>query len=88
MDETYIKIKGEWWYYYRAVDKSGANALALHHINTLLWFSGVLMLNLIDIVDIKYLNNIVEQSHRPIKEEMVQALGWKSEAGALATMAG
>ena len=23
MDETYIKIKGEWWYYYRAVDKSG-----------------------------------------------------------------
>ena len=45
MDETYIKIKGEWWYYYRAVDKSGANALALHHINTLLWFSGVLMLN-------------------------------------------
>ena len=70
------------------IDKSGANALALHHINTLLWFSGVLMLNLIDIVDIKYLNNIVEQSHRPIKQKMVQALGWKSEAGALATMAG
>jgi transposase-like protein len=23
MDETYIKIKGEWWYYYRAVDKHG-----------------------------------------------------------------
>ena len=23
MDETYIKIRGEWWYYYRAVDKSG-----------------------------------------------------------------
>ena len=23
MDETYIKIKGEWWYYYRAVDKFG-----------------------------------------------------------------
>ena len=23
MDETYIKIKGEWWYYYRAVDKNG-----------------------------------------------------------------
>ena len=127
MDETYIKIKGEWWYYYRAVDKngdvvdfylskerdenaaraflrkaiscnglphkvvidkSGANALALHHINTLLWFSGVLMLSLIDVVDIKYLNNIVEQSHRPIKQKMVQALGWKSEAGALATMAG
>ena len=127
MDETYIKIKGEWWYYYRAVDKSGdivnfylskardenaarsflrkaigsnglphkvvidksgANALVLHHIKTLLWFSGVLMLNLIDIVDIKYLNNIVEQSHRPIKQKMAQALGWKSEADTLSTMAG
>jgi len=24
MDETYIKIKGKWVYYYRAVDKQGA----------------------------------------------------------------
>jgi putative transposase len=24
MDETYIKIKGKWVYYYRAVDKHGA----------------------------------------------------------------
>ena len=23
MDETYIKVKGEWTYYYRAVDKEG-----------------------------------------------------------------
>jgi len=23
MDETYIKVKGEWLYYYRAVDKLG-----------------------------------------------------------------
>ncbi len=23
MDETYIKVKGEWVYFYRAVDKSG-----------------------------------------------------------------
>ena len=23
MDETYINIKGEWWYYYRAIDKHG-----------------------------------------------------------------
>jgi len=23
MDETYIKVKGEWKYYYRAVDKQG-----------------------------------------------------------------
>jgi len=24
MDETYIKVKGKWVYYYRAVDKYGA----------------------------------------------------------------
>jgi transposase-like protein len=127
MDETYIKIKGEWWYYYRAVDKhgdivdfylshqrdkkaantflrkaigsnglphkvvinkSGANALALHNMNISLWRTVIFMLNLIEIVDIKYLNNIVEQSHRPIKQKMVQALGWKSVEGATATMSG
>ena len=32
---------------------------------------GVLMLSLIDIVDIKYLNNIIEKSRRPIKQKMV-----------------
>lgn len=36
----------------------------------------------------KYFNNIVEQSHRSIKQKMVQVLGWKSEADALTTMAG
>ena len=46
------------------------------------------MLNLIEIVDIKYLNNIIEQSHRPIKQKMVQALCWKPIEGATATMLG
>lgn len=23
MNETHVNIKGEWWYYYRAVDKNG-----------------------------------------------------------------
>lgn len=44
------------------------------------------MLNLIKIADIKYLNNIVEQSYHPIKQKMVQTLGWKSKARALGTM--
>ena len=70
------------------IDKSGANALALHNINVSLWLSVVFMLNLIEIVDVKYLNNIVEQSHRPIKQKMYQALGWKSVEGATATMSG
>jgi len=100
MDETYINVKGQWKYYYRAVDKYGdvidfllcdkrdekaasaffqkaigqhglpekvvidgshSNALALHHINVGLWNNGH-MLNLIEILSIKYLNNIVGES--------------------------
>jgi transposase-like protein len=70
------------------IDKSGANALALHNMNVTLWLTVVFMLNLIEVVDVKYLHNIVEQSHRPIKQKMVQALGWKSLEGATATMSG
>ncbi|MGR5522287.1 IS6 family transposase [Vibrio sp. PNB22_4_2] len=127
MDETYIKIKGEWWYYFRAVDKYGevvdfdlskerdekaaqsflckaiktnglpekvvidksdANALALYNMNVTLSLTSVFMLNLIEVVDVKYPNNIVEQSHRPIKQKMSQALGWKSVEGATATISG
>ncbi|MGR5230588.1 IS6 family transposase [Photobacterium damselae] len=101
MDETYIKIKGKWWYYYRAVDKHGdivdfylsqtrneKAAQALYNMNIQLWKSVVFMLNLIKVLDVKYLNNIVEQSHRPIKQKMRQALGWKSVEGAQATMSG
>nr|AKN38485.1 Mobile element protein [Vibrio genomosp. F6]AKN39110.1 Mobile element protein [Vibrio genomosp. F6] len=44
------------------IDKSGANALALHNINVQLWLTGKI-LNLIEVFQVKYLNNIVEQSH-------------------------
>ena len=103
MDETHIKVKSKWVYYYRAVDKFGgvidyyltpkrdeaaakaflnkaicqnglpekvviggskSNYAALDSMNVQLWLSGVFMLSLIEILDIKYLNNIVEQSHR------------------------
>ncbi|MFC1503483.1 IS6 family transposase [Pseudomonadota bacterium] len=126
MDETYINVKGQWKYYYRAVekygnvidfllcarrdekaarafftkaighnglpervviDKSGANALALHNINVQLWLTGR-MLNLIEVLQVKYLNNIVEQSHRRVKSKMYQAFGWKSDEGAKAALAG
>ena len=30
MDETYIKIKGTWYYLYRAVDKQGQTILSPH----------------------------------------------------------
>lgn len=35
------------------------------------------MLNLVDVIDGQYRNNIVKQTHIPIKQEMHQALGWK-----------
>ena len=126
MDETYIKIKGKWVYYYRAVDKygaivdfylsdkrdepaaraffdkaiqnsglpskvvidkSGANIAALDTVNIRLWLSGY-MLCMIEVLAVKYLNNIVEQSHRKVKGKMHQCLGWKSWVGAESTLAG
>jgi putative transposase len=101
MDETYIKVKGKWTYYYRAVDntgktldfmlserrdkaaarrffkraigtngvpdrvvidKSGANLAGLQSINVILKFTG--SGNTIKILQVKYLNNIIEQDHR------------------------
>ncbi|CAK3075333.1 hypothetical protein VCRA2133E348_620018 [Vibrio crassostreae] len=69
------------------IDGSHSNALALHNINVELWHSGR-MLSLVEILSIKYLNNIVEQSHRRVKGKMNQALGWKSDEGTKATLAG
>ncbi len=114
MDETYIKIKGEWWFYYRAVDKkgdivdfylsktrdaqaastffkkaidtnglpekvvidkSGANRAGLEYLNMLFLISGYFLFLGIEIIDVKYLNNISLQNHRFIKQKMIQALG-------------
>ena len=58
------------------IDKSGANRKALENINNLFYNSVVLMFSMIQMIDIKYLNHIVAQSHRPIKAKMRQALGW------------
>ncbi len=126
MDETYLKIKGQRQYVYRAVDKvgdiidcylspapdrnatlaffskafdtaglphrvvidkSGSNLSALLLINTILIFYGLFYF-VIGILQVKYLNNIVEQSHRPWKQKMRQALDFKSVEGAEAIIAG
>ncbi len=68
-------------------DASHSSALALHNINVELWHSGR-MLSLVEILSIKSLNNIVEQSHRRVKGKMNQALGWKFDEGAKTTLAG
>ncbi len=39
-------------------------------------------------MEIKYLNNIVEQSHRWVKQKTRQVLGWKSVDGATASLHG
>ncbi len=69
------------------IDQSGSNIAALDTINVRLWLSGY-MLSMIEVLTVKYLNNIVEQSHRKVKGKMHQCLGWKSWAGVESTLAG
>lgn len=125
MDETYIKVKGRWCYFYRAVDKhgktldfmlsrrrnraaarrffrhaieyngvpdrvvidkSGANLAGLQQINTGLKFSRTHQP--IEILRVKYLNNIVEQDHRFIKKITHPMMRFKAFHSAVATLAG
>jgi len=125
MDETYIKVKGEWVYLYRAVDKlgktldfmlsrkrnktaatrffaralevnglprkividkSGANTAGITAINRMLKRFGCPIP--IEMVRIKFLNNIVEQDHRSIKKRIRPMLGFKSFVSASATLEG
>ncbi|MBM7072234.1 DDE-type integrase/transposase/recombinase, partial [Shewanella sp. 202IG2-18] len=69
------------------IDKSGSNAAALETLNwqlLLLQMAGCL----IEVLQVKYLNNIVDQSHRAVKWQMRTALDYKSIEGAKATIAG
>ena len=120
MDETYIKVKGQWRYLYRAVDKegqtvdlllaarrdkkaalrffkkaigqhgfpqkatidkSGANAAALEALQEETGQE-------IEIRQIKYLNNLVEQDHRAIKRITRPMLGFKTFDSARRTLRG
>ncbi|HEX8896268.1 MAG TPA: IS6 family transposase [Terriglobales bacterium] len=110
MDETYVKVKGQWKYLYRAVDKegntvdfllrahrdkaaarryfekainrngepetitvdkSGANLAALEAINAGRETPFKVRQN-------KYLNNLIEQDHRPIKRIIRPMMGFKN----------
>jgi putative transposase len=125
MDETYIKVKGKWTYYYRAVDntgktldfmlserrdkaaarrffkraigtngvpdrvvidKSGANLACLQSINVIQKLTG--SGNTLKILQVKYLNNIIEQDHRFVKRITGPMLGFKAFHSASATLAG
>jgi putative transposase len=125
VDETYIKVKGQWCYLYRAIDKhgqtldfmlsesrdeaaattffaktigtngwpdkvvidkSGANRAGLDNMNIALILAGWFWL--IEVLQVKYLNNIIEQDHRFIKKLTRPTMGFKSFASAQATLAG
>jgi transposase-like protein len=120
MDETYIKVKGQWYYLYRAVDKHGQTIdfLLMEHqderaakrfLTKAIHRQGVPEKITIDrsaaneaaiksynaeygtaieIRQIKYLNNIVEQDHRAVKRLTGPMLGFKSFAAAQCTLAG
>jgi transposase-like protein len=124
VDETYIKVKGEWKYLYRAVDSDGntidfmlsakrnrkaakrflkkalgskhnqmpraitvdknpAYPVAIHELKN----ERILLQN-VSLRQIKYLNNIVEQDHRPIKRIVRPMLGFQSFHTATKTLKG
>jgi len=119
-DETYIKIKGKWTYYYRAadkfgktldfmlsghrdeaaattfftrvignngfsdrvvIDKIGDNLAGVQNMNRLLNLNGWFWL--IEVLQVKYLNNIIEQDHRFIKKLTRQMKAFKSASATL-----
>jgi putative transposase len=120
MDETYIRVKGEWRYLYRAVDKQGQTidfllteqrdqeaalrflkqAIRRHGVPEKITIDGsdaneaaIKRYNeehgtAIEIRQIKYLNNIVEQDHRVVKRITRPILGFKSFAAAQNTLVG
>jgi putative transposase len=69
-----------------AIDKSGANLAGLQSLNVILKFTGTG--RIVNIVQSKYLNNIVEQDHRFIKKITRPMLGFKAFYSAAATLAG
>jgi len=124
VDETYIKVKGEWKYLYRAVDSDGdtidfmlsskrdrkvakrflKKILSSNHnqiprviivdknpaypiaINELK--NEKKLSKNVEIIQVKYLNNIVEQDHRSIKRIITTMLGFQSFRSASKTLKG
>jgi len=98
MDETYIKVKGQWVYLYRAIDKFGDTvdfmlsekrdeAAATAFFRQAIDENGF-PLSFIEILQIKYLNNRIEQDHRFIKKITKPMGGFKAFHSAKATIDG
>lgn len=68
------------------IDKSGANNAGIENINYLFFLA--FSWCFIEILQVKYLNNIVEQDHRFIKKITKPMLGFKTFHSASATLSG
>ncbi|MGK8236512.1 IS6 family transposase [Roseovarius sp. MS2] len=68
------------------IDKSGANLTGLQAVNAILKFTG--NGHTIEVRQVKYLNNILEQDHRFIKRNHRPTMGFKAFHSAAATLAG
>lgn len=70
------------------MDKSSANYADLKSMNMLLLLLLAGLLNFIEICQVKYLNNVVEQDHRFIKKITNPMMGFKAFHSAQATIGG
>ena len=122
VDETYIKVNGQWRYLYRAVDKQGQTvdlpltknrdqaaavgffkkaicnndvpekitldgSRAYHQAVAELKAEGVLPAQTLVRTN-KYLNNMIEQDHRKVKQRCYPMLGFKTFGNAQVTLCG
>jgi len=68
------------------MDKSGANYAGLENINMLLMLAG--LISFVEIIQVKYLNNLIEQDHRFIKKITNPMMGFKAFHSTKATLDG
>ena len=68
------------------MDKSGADYAGIENIDMLLMLAGLICF--IEICQIKYLNNLIEQDHRFIKKITQPMIGFKAFHSAQATIDG